>query len=144
MKTRIVIALSIAATALLWPIAVQAQATAPRPLLKLDVPFAFVAGDMNMPAGQYEVLHIMNPGWILVRNTNGRANAVVHVQVSATSVGGSSSKLVFSRYGEKYFLSQVWTGEDNEVHDCFKSGAELALARSSSKLPEVATVFAKP
>lgn len=144
MKTRIVIALSIAATALLWPIAVQAQATAPRPLLKLDVPFAFVAGDMNMPAGQYEVLHIMNPGWILIRNTNGRANAVVHVQVSATSVGGSSNKLVFSRYGEKYFLSQVWTGEDNEVHDCFKSSAELTLARSSSRLPEVATVFAKP
>lgn len=144
MKTRILIALSTLATALLWPIVTQAQATAPRPLLKLDVPFDFVAGEMNMPAGQYEILHIMNPGWILIRNTNGRANAVVHVKPSATSVGESSNKLVFSRYGKKYFLSQVWTGEDNEVHDCFKSGAELTLARSSSKLPEMATVFAKP
>jgi hypothetical protein len=145
MKTRIFIALSTLSTALLWlTVALQAQTTAPRPLLTVDVPFEFVAGGMNLPAGQYHVLHIMNPNWILLRSNDGRAKAVVYVQVSATTVGGSSSKLVFNRYGEQYFLSQVWTRQDNEVHKCFKSSAELTLARSSQKPPEVATVYVKP
>lgn len=144
MKTRILIALSTLGIVLCFTLALHAQTTAPRPLLKVDVPFDFVAGDMNLPAGHYEVLHIMNPNWILLRNTDGRANTVVHVQVSATTAGGSTSKLVFNRYGGKYFLSQLWTGQDNEVHECFKSNAEVTLARSSSQLPELATVYAKP
>jgi hypothetical protein len=145
MKTRILMALAALSTALLWfTVALQAQTTEPRLLLKVDVPFEFVVGGMNLPAGQYHVLHIINPNWILLRSTDGRAKAVVYVQVSATTVGGSSSKLVFNRYGEQYFLSQVWTGQDNEVHECFKSSAERTLAGSSPKLPEVATVYAKP
>jgi hypothetical protein len=86
----------------------------------------------------------MNPNTILLRNRNGQGQAVVRVLVSPIALGESSSKLIFNRYGEKYFLSQVWTEQDNEVHDCFKSTAELTLARSSQKLPEVATVYAKP
>jgi hypothetical protein len=145
MKTRISIALSIVSTALLWfVVAVQAQTTAPRPLLSVDVPFGFVAGGMDLPAGQYHVYHMMNPREILLRSSDGHATAVLFVHVSSTPLGESSTKLVFNRYGEKYFLSQVWTAQDNEVHDCFKSSVERTLERSSQKLPEVATVYAKP
>lgn len=145
MKTRIFLASATLSIALLWlTVALQAQTTAPRPLLKVDVPFEFVAGGMNMRAGEYHVLHIMNPNWILLRSDDGRAKAVVGVQVSATTLDESSSKLVFNRYGAKYFLSQVWTEQDYEVHDCFKSTAERNLARSSQKPPEVATLYAKP
>jgi hypothetical protein len=144
MKTRFVITLLTLSSAILWfTVALQGQ-MAPRPLLKVDVPFKFVAGGMNLPAGQYDVLHIMNPGTLLLRNRNGHGSAVVRVLVSPTTPGDSSARLVFNRYGEKYFLSQVWTEQDNEVHDCFKSSAELTLARSSRKLPEVATVYARP
>jgi len=144
MKTRFFIALVTLGAAMLWfTVALQGQ-MAPRPLLRVEVPFEFVAGGVNLPAGEYDVLHVMNPGTIMLRNRNGHGLAVVHVFVSPTTTGKSSTKLVFNRYGEKYFLSQVWTEQDNEVHDCFKSSAELTLARSSRKLPEVATIYAKP
>jgi hypothetical protein len=144
MKNRILIALPIVSTALLWfAVGLQAQMMPPKPLLTVDVPFAFVAGGMNLPAGQYNVFHVMNHDWIMLKNSDTRATAVLHVRVWSPRVGEASPKLVFNRYAEKYFLSQVWTEHDNQVHDCFKSRAELALAQSSQKLPEVATVYAK-
>jgi hypothetical protein len=144
MQNRILMALVTLGTALLWfTVALQAQMMAPRPLLNVGVPFEFVAGGMNLPAGQYDVFHTMNPNWIMLKNRDTHAIAVLLVHVSSPLIGQSSPKLVFNRYGEKYFLSQVWTEHDNEVHNCAKSSAERALARSSQKLPELATVYAK-
>ncbi|HET7440675.1 MAG TPA: hypothetical protein VFJ47_05180 [Terriglobales bacterium] len=144
MKNRIVIALAIVSTALLWfSVALQAQMMPPKPLLTVEVPFAFVAGGMNLPAGQYIVFHTMSPDWIMLKNSDAHAIAVLSVRVSPAPLGEARPKLVFNRYGEKYFLSQVWTEQDNEVHNCSQSSAERVLARSSQKLPEVATVYAK-
>ena len=142
MKSRIFIALSIVSITLLWfTVTVQAQMMTPRPLLTADVPFAFVAGGMNLPAGQYDVFHIMSPDWIMLKNVNAHSTAVLLVHVASSPMGQSQPKLVFNRYGAKYFLSQVWTETDNEVHSCLKSRAELTIAQSSQKL-EVATVYA--
>ena len=144
MKNRIFISLPIVSTILLWfTVAVQAQMMPPRPLLTADVPVEFVAGGMNLPAGQYDVFHVMSPDWIMLKNSDAHSTAVLLVHVSSPAGGQSSPKLVFNRYGDKYFLSQVWTEPDNEVHNCRKSAAESALAQNSQKLPEVATVYAK-
>lgn len=143
MKSRIFMSLSIVSTTLLWfTVALQAQMMPARPLLTVDVPFEFVAGGMNLPAGRYDVFHVMSPNWILLKNTDAHSTAVLLVHVSSPLMGQSSPKLVFNRYGEKYFLSQVWTERDNEVHNCAKSRAELALAQSNQKF-EVATVYPK-
>lgn len=144
MKSRIFTSLSIVSTTLLcFTVALQAQMMPPRPLLTADVPFEFVAGGMNLPAGQYDVFHVMSPDWIMLKNSDAHSTAVLLVDVSSPLGGQSSPKLVFNRYGAKYFLSQVWTEHDNEVHNCRKSGAERALAQSGQKLPEVAIVYAQ-
>ena len=144
MKKRIFIAVSIVSTALLcFTIAVQAQTMAPKPLLTVDVPFEFVAGGMNLPAGQYDVLHVTSPDWVMLKNSEAHATAVLLVHLSSADVDQSTPRLVFNRYGERYFLSQVWTEYNNEVHTCFKSSAERVLAQNSQRLPEVATVYAK-
>lgn len=144
MKKRIFIAVSIVSTALLcFTVAVQAQTMSPKPLLTVDVPFEFVAGGMNLPAGQYDVLHVTSPDWVMLKNSEAHATAVLLVHWSSAPVSQSTPRLVFNRYGEKYFLSQVWTEYNNEVHDCFKSSAERVLAQNSQKLPEVATVYAR-
>ncbi|HYL16443.1 MAG TPA: hypothetical protein VEV41_25640 [Terriglobales bacterium] len=143
MKSRFLIALAMLGAAMLWCSGTSGQ-MAPTPLLKVDVPFEFVAGGMNLPAGSYDVLHIMNPNWILLRSSDGRAIAVLSVQVSSSSAKASSTRLVFNQYGQKYFLAQVWTENDNQVHTCFKSSAERVLASRSQRPPQVATVYPKP
>lgn len=64
----------------------------------------------------------------LVRE-DGRATAWVPVNASPVATEGNLNQLVFNKYGEKsYFLAQVKTGHDQQVHACFKCRAEQILA----------------
>lgn len=144
MKTRILIAMAALSAAMLFS-TVALQAQGPTPIMaKVDVPFAFVAGGMAMPAGRYNLFHIVNSNVILVRSSDLKAAAMVHVNWSLTGAKASANKLVFHRYGEKYFLAEVWTATDNERHDCLQSSAERELASSRAKTPVVATVYSRP
>jgi hypothetical protein len=41
---------------------------------------------------------------------------------------------VFNKYGDQYFLSQVWTETDRQVHQCFKCRMEQTLMAQHPKL----------
>jgi hypothetical protein len=47
--------------------------------------------------------------------------------VSGTPARDSLSRLVFNKYEDRYFLSKIWTAEDQQMHDCYKSQAEEAV-----------------
>ncbi|HLM98477.1 MAG TPA: hypothetical protein VK335_04310 [Bryobacteraceae bacterium] len=75
--------------------------------LKSDVPFAFVSGGRTIQAGQY-VLQIKQ-GLVRFLDEDGHA---VHAIVSNTQDCNHKEeqpRLVFHRYGETYFLWQVWS-----------------------------------
>jgi hypothetical protein len=74
-----------------------------------DIPFEFQVGNVIMPAGHYEIrqvygdnqglLHIVGDAGQVIFFTNGAQNK--HAQFD--------DQLVFNKYGDKYFLSQVIT-----------------------------------
>jgi len=121
-----------------------AGADVAKALLKVHVPFEFSVGGMTLPEGDYDVLHLINPNWILLRSGDGRAAATVVVRVSPTSAAEAATRLVFNRYGDHNFLWQIWTAQDNEVHECTISGAERTVARRSQQAPQVAIAYARP
>ena len=45
----------------------------------------------------------------------------------------AESKLIFNRYGNHYFLSQIWTQGDNSGRELFKSQRESELAGKQAK-----------
>jgi hypothetical protein len=140
MKTRTVITIATLAAFVLGLSAALHAQTAPTPLLRVQVPFEFIAGGMHLPAGQYDILHVGGPNLIMLRSSDGYARALVSVKVSPTRADESTTKLVFNKYGETYFLSQVWTEQDNQVHQCAKGREEEALAAGA---PEVVAISAK-
>jgi len=112
MKSRIFKVLLTLGAALWLTIALHGQTPTPGGyLFKVDVPFSFVASGVNLPAGHYAVSHFPNSDWILLTSDDGRAIAMqLQIMVSSAPRGQSSrGKLVFNRYGENYFLAQVWT-----------------------------------
>lgn len=113
---------------------------APAPMVEVNVPFDFVAGGTNLPAGRYTVRHMMNSNWILLSGSDGQAISMVQVLEASVPSGKSETKLVFNRYAEKYFLSQVWTANDHQIHDCIKSGTERELASRTQTSTQVAVV----
>ena len=111
------------------------------PLARVDIAFAFSAGGVHLPAGQYHIFHTGDPYFVLIEKDDGRARTLVYVQPSATN-SSESTKLVFNKYGDQYFLSQVWTEPDQEMHQCFKSPREKELMAQAQK-PETVAIVAK-
>jgi len=71
----------------------------------VNIPFAFHLGSTTMPAGAYRV-QSANALLLCLYNENGHESAVA----LATTTSGSTApakKLVFNRYGERYFLSAI-------------------------------------
>jgi hypothetical protein len=142
MKTRIMVATTLLALILLAPFAGQAQMAGQQFLFHVDIPFLFVAAGTHLPAGHYHVYHPGDPNLLILHKDDNRARAVVYIQASETEAKAASTKLVFNKYGDKYFLSQVWTERDREVHQAFKCKAEQTLAAKLQN-PEVKVVLAR-
>ena len=76
-------------------------------LMKVNIPFAFSAGDAKLPAGQY-LLYRISPDWgIRFATIDGKHNAFVNPLPNYPSKPSENSRLVFRRYGNEYFLEQV-------------------------------------
>lgn len=133
MKTRTIHLAILLVLALLIPALLQAQMPIRQPLFRVDIPFAFVAGGTHLPAGQYRVYHPGDPYLVVIEKDDGRARAMAYIHPAATNASESSTKLVFNKYGDQYFLAQVWTESDREVHQCFKCRMEQTLMAQAGK-----------
>jgi len=70
------------------------------------VPFAFMVGPTELPAGSYEVRQVYaDPAIVSVVSEGGRHVAITIAGAAALPTSGSS--LVFRKFGEEYFLERV-------------------------------------
>jgi hypothetical protein len=116
------------------PALLHAQMAIKTPLFRVDVPFAFMAAGVHLPAGSYLVSHV-DPSLILVETQDGKARALVHVAIE-NSNSSTPTKLVFNKYGDQYFMAHVWTEQDQQVHHCTKGPAEMQLVAKARQAEE--------
>ena len=96
-----------------------------RSRLHVNVPFEFTIGDKNLPAGEYNVSSLFNSGDTIVVS-NGE-NAAARLSTNMISPDAQEkSKLVFHRYGERYFLAEVWRAGENSGRRLVSSKGEDA------------------
>ncbi len=91
------------------------------------VPFAFHAGNVKLPAGQYIVKIPSSPkGLICIEGLNGTRHAMLLTVPFTQGKSERPSKLVFNQYGTAYFLSKIWDGLSlsNSGQELMKSKAE--------------------
>ena len=123
----------VTATLFVLSIVVAAQvAQADEPML-VNIPFAFVAGNATLPAGEYRVQKLDgNSAVVLVRCSDASAAAMVLTNTAQAKEPQTQSKLIFKRYDNRYFLSQVWKAGSIRGRELLKSQAEKEIARSAS------------
>lgn len=119
--------------------------------LRANVPFVFVVGDKTLAAGEYTVAPINEAATgIRVSGKNNHQNAI-RLSIPVQAKGSNDrAMLIFHRYGEQYFLSQVWM-PGSEGREMLKSKAERATERELSKLAsnkgvataEIVTIYAE-
>jgi hypothetical protein len=103
---------SVAATALFLSTIFVGQCRAQNPM-KVEVPFAFSVGSNALAAGQYEVFRAFpgDDGIQMIRRTDGSASVMALTLPADRTSEAGKCELIFHRYGNEYFLSQIWTGE---------------------------------
>jgi hypothetical protein len=90
----------LAAASLMAPTGASAQSK-----LQATIPFDFTVGENKLPAGTY-VIDYVQPQTIVLRNTN-KNTAVFAVLTSSEEVRKSPKRMIFNKYGDKYFLSEI-------------------------------------
>jgi hypothetical protein len=97
--------------------------------IRVDVPFDFTAGHSIFQAGKYTIrpAGLNDSAVIRITSEDGKASAFL-TTYSAQSVQ-SRDVVVFHRYGDQYFLFQVWSG-DTIGSEIPKSSMELQAARA--------------
>jgi hypothetical protein len=94
-----------------------------------DVPFEFSVGYKAMPAGEYSVQTISVDNGLLIQSADGKALALRQSDETARIKDKPQAHLVFHRYGDRYFLAEVWNGADNTGRQLMKSQEERAIER---------------
>jgi hypothetical protein len=101
----------------------------------INIPFSFTVGTKTLPAGRYRVEPHRGDSdrvW-LVQSTDGRASALVMTMSAQARTTPEDTKLVFHRYGDQYFLSQIWTPGGNTGRELLMPHLERELANRADK-----------
>jgi hypothetical protein len=133
MKTRKIQFAAVLTMVLLSTSMVSAQTTSIHTMLRANIPFTFIAGGVHLAAGEYHVYHPGNPYIIVIENRDATAHAMTYVRPSAINPAQNTTKLLFNKYGDQYFLAEIWTERNQEVHQCFKCRMEQTLIAKSKK-----------
>lgn len=92
----------LAAASLMAPTGVSAQSKH-----QATIPFDFTVGERLLPAGTY-MIKPLAPGLIAVHGWKGKTLVSTMTLVTpADEVSKNPDKLVFRRYGDQYFLSEI-------------------------------------
>jgi len=97
----------------------------------VNVPFAFHAANQTLPAGRYAITRIDETN---LRFTGAHSRGVF---VQTHSVEGKApeghGRVVFRRYGDAYFLSEVWLAARATGRKAFPTRAERELAATETE-----------
>lgn len=111
--------------------ALASHAYAQGPAMQVNVPFAFHNGSQHLPAGVYRV-EIEDSHVILLRGRSGSGFVMTNPEIATAST--SKGKIIFNRYGDQYYLSEVWPQGRDTGQRCAKSRQEKEAELAVNKL----------
>ncbi|HXI90929.1 MAG TPA: hypothetical protein VNO24_13005 [Blastocatellia bacterium] len=108
-------------------------------LIVANVPFNFVTKDKALPAGEYvfELVQLGGSDAVKIQSADGHITVYVPTRSAKAKVSQAEAKLVFNRYADQYFLSQVCGLEDSTTQQLAKPRAEDRLAKTEAEKKNV-------
>lgn len=103
--------------------------SAQAPMAAVNIPFAFqTATTGTLPAGIY-LIHRQSAHLIRLEGP-GSVRGFVMTHDTVKSHASNHGVIIFDKYGDKYFLHQIWTPGDNVGVECSKGRAETLEAKN--------------
>ena len=96
-----------------------------------DIPFAFIVANHTLPPGHYTVTR-MGETTLGIFNSHKQGTVVLTTKVGGKPLTGTG-RMVFHRYGDAYFLCEVWGVASVTGSKVSQSRAERELAATGPK-----------
>ena len=97
--------------------------------IRVKIPFDFNIGDRKLPTGEYifsRVSAFSGNGLMSVSSVDASAHLFQSTNAAQVLTPKNKSTLVFHKYGDQYFLEQIWTGGEQEGTQLPQSRGERA------------------
>lgn len=106
-----------------------ASAYAQTGAVKANVPFNFVVEKAEFPAGQYVIQGFGTTGSAMtIQSSDQKIIKAVIPNTCQSGKAQRTTKLVFHRYNDQYFLAQIWTAGNDQGRELPKSQHETEMA----------------
>ena len=107
------------------------------PTLKVNIPFAFHAGNQVFPAGEYIIKmsalgHSATGSILTIGTKDGSVLMCLNANASETSGSDPAYTATFKKYGGRYFLSEVQNGWRMSGLPKTRAEKELAIAEAGN------------
>ena len=115
-----------------------------RPLMTVNIPFSFSVDGHALPAGDYTVLAVTPVENMALVSADGKHSLIIRDLPNYANNPSATSRLVFNRYGNEYFLAQVWTAGQDVARNPFAGDREKEMARRGGHPDtEIVVAYAK-
>jgi hypothetical protein len=100
--------------------------------IKTDIPFAFTVGETTLPAGKYDIKLPSASGLesrIVISSADGRLTCIALTLPSRAKRTIKKPEIIFTRVGDRYFLSHIYT-------TALSIGQKLPLPEAEERLAQ--------
>ena len=100
--------------------------------IRAKIPFDFRLGDKKLAAGEYTFSRLSGTAdnkTMLVRSVDSSTHMFQSTLVAQVLTPKNESTLVFHKYGDQYFLEQIWTSGEQEGTQLSESRSERTIRR---------------
>ena len=108
----------------------------------LNIQFNFIVGGKTLPAGEYTVEPNKKDShnvW-LVQSREGNASALFTTMPVRADQTQEETKLLFHKYGDQYFLTQIWTLGGTTGRELLMPRLERELAKNGVEREKVVVI----
>jgi hypothetical protein len=112
---------------------VSANAQSPNRVVA-NIPFEFVVGGDTMPAGDYVVTAPAQDKALRIQSSDTKSATLRLANSIESRKYQTNARLVFHRYGERYFLAEVWCGADSTGRQLVESRQERSTRRELASI----------
>jgi len=105
---------------------------------RVDIPFQFYAGNAKLPAGKYVVRMLDNSDLRVmeIRAADGSTSALFGVEDAQVNSAPSKSELIFNKYGNRYFLTEMFDEGNPDGSRVPESSLEKRVSKEAAEAQE--------
>jgi len=99
--------------------------------LAADVPFQFHVGNTTLPAGKYVIHQLEGSDLTMmeISTADGKQSALFSVESAEAKATPEKTELIFNKYGDQYFLSELFDEGNADGSKLFESRAEKQASK---------------